>query len=467
MSSKPGELRSRPAMAAAAAMLLVVAACVGPVSSISPSTSPAGRSSAAAPVFGSSAPSTIGAASVAPVATMDLENLPAAPNGAWKGIRWAELSTSPMVALQTPAPSISVGTLDSADIVAGWSRGYVSLLTQVVTPPDTYFQGTATIATTYSSDGVHWHSGNVLQQQIASDNLKIIEVYEGPSGLLAVGESGACGTGWIEALWTSRDGIAWQKVDTKKAFGKATIENVSGGSSGFVATDQTGHAVWTSLDGQSWRPVNLNASTFAHSRIDDGTAISGGYVLAGSTQLIGARSCGGLVYDPSVRPTPTPPQLMPAVWWSADGVTWTKSQLPGATSAVSIQMTVCRVNDRTVIAFVNQSDSLWITNDGRTWTASAQLSTALAQPSGLSRFGLLTDGRHGILVGSSHTNPNNAWNVSDISMVNDDGTLANLAQSGVTPPYGGAGTDANVRWVVGPTGILAIGESTLWIGLPS
>jgi hypothetical protein len=90
-----------------------------------------------------------------------------------------------------------------------------------------------------------------------------------------VGESGACGESWIEALCSSGDGVSWQQVDTKKAFGDARIENVSGGSSGFVAVDETGRAAWTSRDGQSWRPVKLDTPT--SSRIDDGTAFSCGY----------------------------------------------------------------------------------------------------------------------------------------------------------------------------------------------
>jgi hypothetical protein len=122
-------------------------------------------------------------------------------------------------------------------------------------------------------------------------------------------------------------------------------------------------------------------------------------------------------------------------------------------------MTLSRVNDRTAIAFVNQGDALWITNDGRTWTA-------LAQPSGLKVYGgVVTDGRHAIVIGSTHTNPSNAWNVTDVSLVNDDGTLVNLAQSGATPPY--SSTVQDEQWVVGPTGILVTDGSNLWIGLPS
>ena len=79
----------------------------------------------------------------------------------------------------------------------------------------------------------------------------------------------------MEGLLTSVDGVTWQAVDMKKEFGKAVVWNVSGGSTGFVATDTTGQAVWTSRDGQSWRPVKLDSPAFARSRIDDGTGAGG------------------------------------------------------------------------------------------------------------------------------------------------------------------------------------------------
>jgi hypothetical protein len=341
--------------------------------------------------------------------------------------------------------------------VAGWSRGYVGFSVQVLQLPD--WAGDATIATTYSSDGVHWHEGTVLQHRMSNDNLDIRGVFEGPSGLLAVGESGACGDAWIEALWTSRDGIAWQSVDTKKAFGNATIENVSGGSRGFVAVDSTGRAAWTSRDGQSWQPVRLGVPAFARSRIDDGTAFSGGYVLAGSTEVTGARGCGAITVDPSVSPSPAPPLRLPAIWWSPDGGTWTKAELPGGTPAYWVQMSICRANDRTLIAFEsynsdqNSGNALWISNDGRTWR--------FAGPSGFYPSEILTDGQHGVLI-EVHDPVDSSPGSTAISMLTDDGGLVAPAQEGDRPPYAW-----NEQWAVGPTGILVTDGSQLWIGLPS
>ncbi|HEX7490797.1 MAG TPA: hypothetical protein VF337_03730, partial [Candidatus Limnocylindrales bacterium] len=240
---------------------------------------------------------------------------------------------------ESPGPGSSFEAGSKALGIYGWSRGFVSFAVQMwISSSSGMWDGGPTLATispTYSTDGVHWHHGAVIQNTASIDNLDITGVFEGPSGLLAVGISGACGIGWVEALWTSADGISWQKVDTKKAFGNATIENVAGGSSGFVATDAAGRAVWTSRDGQSWQSVNLAAAAFAGARIDGGTAFSGGYVLAGSTVPVGPGNCSPALIDPSAQPTSTPPMRSPAVWWSADGGTWTRALLPGAKSAYS------------------------------------------------------------------------------------------------------------------------------------
>jgi hypothetical protein len=360
--------------------------------------------------------------------------------------------------------------------VLGWSHGFVGFSVQITFKGDDrgFYQGgpsTATIATTHSSDGVHWSDGTVITQQISVDNLDVIGLYEGPSGLLAVGESGACGSGWVEALWTSPDGASWQKVDTKKAFGNATIGQVSGGSSGFIAIVSPDQ-VWTSRDGQSWSPVNQHAPVFANSQIDSGTAFSGGFVLAGSTVQAAGPGCGGSVVDPSATPTPAPPTISPAVWWSADGGTWTRADLPGGVSAYAVGMRVCRANDHTLVATEGYSNGgqggsgLWTSKDGRTWKS-------LVWPSSLDLSEVLTDGLHGVVV----TDPTvlaGGRDVRDsgatptISMVTDDGNLVTLPQQGDEPAYA-----HGEHWAVGPTGILWVDQDPqsdavqIWIGLPS
>jgi hypothetical protein len=351
--------------------------------------------------------------------------------------------------------------------VAGWSRGFVGLSLET-TSTEIAGKGSTTTTTTYSSDGVHWHPGAVFQQHPSLDWMDIRGVFEGPAGLLAVEESGACGDSWVEGLLTSRDGVAWQTVDMKKAFGKAVIWNVSGGSTGFVATDTTGQAVWTSQDGQSWRPVKLDSPAFARSRIDDGTAFSAGYVLVGSTEVTGARSCAVSVADPSAAPTPTPtpPSRLPTVWWSADGADWVKAQLPGAKPDYTIHMWVRRVDDHTLAAFDYYDNTMpvWVSSDGRTWKPLAQPVTLdpISDSNAQGEVDFLTDGRHGVQIqalNGSITDPS-GYGMSISTWT--DGGLVTLAQSGDQPPY-----DFGTNLAVGPTGVVVTDAGRLWIGLPS
>jgi hypothetical protein len=346
--------------------------------------------------------------------------------------------------------------------VAGWSRGFVGLSLDT-TSTELGGTGTTTTTTAYSSDGVHWHAGAVFQQHPSTDWMDIRGVFEGPAGLLAVEESGACGDSWVEGLLTSGDGVTWQTVDMKKAFGNAVIWNVSGGSTGFVATDTIGQAVWTSRDGQSWQPVKLGSPAFARSRIDDGTAFSAGYVLAGSTEETGARSCGASIADPSAQPSPTPLLRVPAVWWSSNGDEWVKAELPGAKAAYPIQMWVRRLDDHTLVAF---GEGAWVSNDGRTWKP-------LAQPLGLDVSGGLTfndhgdghfqtDGRHGIQLQALNGSTNDPYAGGMSLSTWTDGGLVTLAQSGHQPPY-----DSGTDWAVGATGVVVTDAGRLWIGLPS
>jgi hypothetical protein len=446
----------------AAITALVAAGCVGATKSGLPSLSPAATPAA-------SAIASPTATSTSSLAAIDLSTVPLAPSGTWKSIRWVSVPANPLLASPSPTPTphaSGVFTDSSGSRVFGWSRGFVDLSLET-SATELAGGGTTTITTTYSSDGVHWHAGVVLQQHQSVDNLDIRGVFEGSAGLLAVEESGACGDSWVEGLLTSRDGVTWQSVDMRKAFGKAVIWNVSGGSTGFVATDTTGHAVWTSHDGQSWQPAKLDTPAFATSRIDDGTAFSAGYVLVGSTELTGARNCGVTVADPSAKPTAAPPLRVPAIWWSSDGANWVKSQLPGAKAEPRIQMSVQRLDDHTLAAFDyhDNAEHAWVSDDGGTWKPLAQpvtldlfISDYYCQVGGC----LKTDGQHGVQLQAVNETVEDAYAGGMSLSTWTEGGLMTLTQSGDQPPY-----DFGTDWAVGPTGVVVTDAGQLWIGLPS
>jgi hypothetical protein len=354
--------------------------------------------------------------------------------------------------------------------IFGWSRGFVGF--SITSAGDFGAATQNTVTTTYSGDGVHWHAGPGVGQPTRNP-LVVRGVFEGPDGLLAVEESGACGDSWVEGLLTSSDGVTWQAVDMQKAFGNAVIWNVSGGSTGFVATDTIGQAVWTSRDGQSWQPVKLDTPAFALSRIDDGTAFSAGYVLVGSTELTGARSCGVAIADPSAKPSPTPPLRVPAVWWSSDGTNWVKADLPGAKAAYPIHMSVWRLDDHTLSAFDNYGyyqgsndggEAVWVSSDGRTWTPIVQPATLdpLSGGNASGEVSFQTDGRHGIQLQALNGSTTSPYAGGMTLSTWTDGGLVTLAQSGDQPPF-----DFKTDWTVGPTGVVVTNAGQLWIGLPS
>lgn len=457
--------------ALAALAALVAAGCVGVTASGSPSLLPAASPTATASASASSSAT----AATSPSATLTstfaatdpLPAVPLAPTGAWKSIRWVSVPATPLLAEPSVEPDASgVFHAFPSFKVAGWSRGFLGFSVQNVMS-EAADKVTTTTTTTYSTDGVHWHAGTVLRQQQTNDDLDIRGVFEGPVGLLAVEESGACGDTWVGGLLTSRDGVTWQAVDMGKAFGRAVIWDVSGGSAGFVATDTVGQAVWTSRDGQSWQPVRLDSPAFARSRIDDGTAFSAGYVLAGTTEETGARSCGVSLPDPSAKPSPTPPLRVPAVWWSSDGANWVKAELPGAKAAYPIQMWVWRLDDYTLVTidyYGGAGGTAWVSNDGRTWKPTQPTTldpvdsfTFIAQGGGFR-----TDGQHGIGLQALNGSIEDPFAGGMSLLTWTDGGQVTLAQSGDQPPY-----DWQTEWAVGPTGVLVTDAGRLWIGLPS
>ena len=438
--SKPFRIRR----AGAALMTLVaggLAGCVG----AGPSASPA--STAGSAVAGSISPSLM--ATQTPQTTVS-----PTPSGVWKSIDWASQG----------APSWAAGSTQFQ--VFGWSRGYLGFAIQ----PNSSTGDTPidpTVVSYYSPDGVNWKEGQKLDTAGAGTQGMLMEirtVIEGPTGLLAVGWSGACGSEFLDGLWTSSDGIAWQPVNTQKAFGQNTISipRISGGSAGYVAVAYKGAGVWTSADGRVLKPVALDAPGFKNSKIDDGTAFSGGYVLAGT---YGTPDCAV-----TIGPAPTKPPVTAAVWWSADAASWTRVSLPGAmSSSEGPSMSVCRLSDRALVAIASKwnntsqtSEQLaWVSTDGRTWRS-------VTLPAGISEPDILTDGQHALVVRPI----GDGQKVGQLSLQTFDAdyTLVNLRQSGAQPSisYMGTGMDEPYGLVaVGPSGVVVTDGHQLWMGTPS
>jgi hypothetical protein len=265
-------------------------------------------------------------------------------------------------------------------------------------------------------------------------------------------------------------------VDASAVFGQHTmlITNVSGGAAGYVAVAYRSGGAWTSKDGRIWQPVPLNAGPFANSDVNDGTAVSSGFVLAGT---FGTRDCSATVQQDGE--TPPPPVFRTAtVWWSADSSSWTRIPLPGAVASSEYQDTwVSRLSEQGLIV-VNDIwgssgpslRSAWASTDGRTWTA-------VNLPDGISQPDVISEGQHNLVVEAAMgTNdigdPMVVSGKLGLRTIEDGFALVSVNQGGDVPEllysnWGGGTTYGLVA--LGPTGVVVTNAdgSQLWFGTPS
>jgi hypothetical protein len=476
----------------AAAAALLVAGCVGATASgsVSPlpaagtgstsSTAARGESPSAWPTFVFPTQATD-----APATAVDpLPSVPAAPAGTWNSIRWTALPATSDFGARTPFattdPVTGMSTGDGATFqVFGWSRGYIGFTitpqqqTSTIDPATgDYSWSPPTLSSSYSADGVHWHVGQKLDPAAAgSQYLNAMRtVLEGPTGLLAVGWTEPCGSQYVDSLWTSTDGISWLPVNAGKAFGGEAVNRISGGPAGYVAVAYRSAGVWTSTDGRSWQRVALNAGPFKNALVNDGTAMAGGFVLAGTA---GTRDCNVTTYAGS---PPPPVSRTASVWWSADSSNWTRVSLPGAVASTDYQDTwVCPLSDQSVVV-VNDiwGDSgpsqraAWVTKDGRSYSV-VHLPRDFDEPD------IISVGGHNLIVEGA-TGSNDIGDPMAVSgqlrlrTIDDNFAMVSVAQTGTVPELLYSNSDYPYGMVaIGPTGVVvtSVDGSQLWFGTPS
>ena len=170
-----------------------------------------------------------------------------------------------------------------------------------------------------SPDGLNWErlplNGAALG---GSSGQRAEQVVAWSGGLVAVGEA-ISEEGYCAAVWVSPDGVNWSRVPHDEAVfggeGTQSMESVALGGPGLVAVGFDGPpgefdgAVWTSPDGVVW------------SRVADDGAVFGG---EGSQVISEVLAVGGGLVAVGREELPAGPVL--AVWTSPDGLSW--SRLP-------------------------------------------------------------------------------------------------------------------------------------------
>ncbi len=169
-----------------------------------------------------------------------------------------------------------------------------------------------------SEDGVTWSRAVIETPNGNPDPGELSVVVEGGSGLIALGSNGLD----VFEVWTSADGATWSALPQEAIPDEpVAVTDVVAAGPGFLAVGRQGFeqgcaqcdppttvpALWTSADGLQWERVPHDPSMFG----DEGGLFS---VAAGNGHIVAIGSpTGRLDGDVSV------------VWTSTDGLTWSRS----------------------------------------------------------------------------------------------------------------------------------------------
>ncbi|HEX5824026.1 MAG TPA: hypothetical protein VFY18_06130 [Candidatus Limnocylindrales bacterium] len=428
-----------------------VVVAIGIVGLIGGCTSSQAASPSTSPVTMPSAPSPSATASPTPTATPTPTARPSAttpadvglaPAGRWTSIQWIDAGRGFPTLAKTPSEAHSM-------TLYGWSHGFVAFGSdggqggEPARPP--------ALVSTSSPDGLHWSTPRPIDVSGSRDQIDIAQVVEGPAGLLAVGRYPADTCGGppvIAGLWHSTDGASWRAVALPRSMVRGHVETLDGGSAGYIATgkqsDGKTAGIWLSQNATTWQATALPKPTSGTLVVTGATSFAGGLVVAGA--VIGEEGCGG------------PQSIHPAAWWSADGSSWTRESLPGASTAAGASLSIHRLNDREIVAVSLAGDTpdAWTSTDGRTWSA-------VSSPTDEALYGAVADDRRSIIVAA----PSDDVGPLTFKTVGAQLEVAELPQMDGGPTM----TPDTIPTItaVGPTGlvVVSVDGSHLWLGVPS
>jgi hypothetical protein len=364
-----------------------------------------------------------------------------APDGRWTAIQWIDAGGGFPQLAKTPSETYNLN-------LYGWSRGLVAFASdgghgsESFRPP--------TLVSTSTSDGLHWSAPSPIDVSGFPDQIDIAQVAEGPAGLVAVGRYPADTCGGppvIAGLWHSTDGTTWRRVALPRSMVRGHVEGLDGGSAGYIATgkqsDGKTPGIWLSQNATTWRTLPLPKPPSGTLVVNGATSFAGGLVVAGA--VLGPEGCGGAS------------SIHPAVWWSADGSSWTRESLPGASTAAGASVSIHRLNDEEIVAVSQAGDTpdAWVSTDGRTWSK-------VQTPTIEALFGTVTDNRRSMVVAA----PSDQGQLT-FETVGDQLDVAPMPQTGDGPVQ--TADSIPTITAVGPTGVVVVSVdgSHLWLGVPS
>ncbi len=459
------------------AVLLTAIAAAGCVAEATPPAADAGSDSPAA----SSSPTAEPSASASVPSETPVPTIGPAPSGDWTSLSWIRVQGSLAAGYPAIVPPVNETTdgqtfdLEGPNVeLRAIYGGYLQLLwdpyERMLTPwlstdAQGWRRGEPLDLTAWKADFAAWDK--LAEDQISRDGCGLVvdDYAASPSGDMLRAHfacSWSCGGAYMSAsaMWASPDGLTWAPLDDAKAFGKAGIGKIAGGSSGFIGLTANRKASWTSSNGRAWNKGTVPADAF---EIADPVSIGSGFVIGGtirdksSSQIEPGDKCA--VGEPTAGG-----QFQAVAWISSDGAAWQRNLItPTLFANATVQVT--RVDDHTLVATVTsvtadadgyaatETTTLWLSHDGRTWTP-------LASPEDDWRPFAVEAGGRGLISSAGYYT------------VGQDGALHRLAESAAPTDaaFGGMGDmpgDNAWNGVVGPVGLLVTDGTTFWLGIPS
>jgi len=219
----------------------------------------------------------------------------------------------------------------------------------------------------------------------------VLDVVAGGPGLIAVGGTFAsCGDGLDPcsgAVWLSDDGIIWDRFDDASGVFEdaSSIRAVTAGDSGLVAVGHGAHVEGAPGDPLVW--FSPDGMQWSRSVLPNGTALVD--VVATDTGYVAVGSADRIQGDFILTDG--------AVWTSPDGITWNQIAEDPATFADAWLMAITETDQGLVVVGVLAQDTgfgVWTSPDGNTWTKRV-VDTSFPGPMGLFD---VTEGTPGVLA---------------------------------------------------------------------
>jgi hypothetical protein len=357
-----------------------------------------------------------------------------------------------------------LGSTSSSAADTSSSTSTAPAATSTTAPPAT--TTTTTIAPTTTTFPVGaWHRvpddetifGNHPAEYPAARNQGIYAVAAGGPGVVAVGYATSVAWGIDATVWISADGITWTRAPHDDAVFSgvyaAFMNDIAVGGPGFVAVGidspiesdppsaDIDTMVWTSVDGITWARVPHDPVLFGG---PDDQRMSA--VAAGGPGLVAVGSDG----DDA------------AVWTSPDGVAWTRvphdEAVFGGPGTYRISDVADTGSGLVAVGGDGDSAAVWTSPDGASWTRVPHDEAVFGGP-GLQRMNSVAAAGPGLVAAGTDidtTDPAN-WDGDAAIWVSADGVVwSRVAHDEAL--FGGAWDQLINSVIVGPPGIVAVGE---------